>query len=95
MDLTWQPPPFDGYRPVIQYTLYRNDLDRSNEYILAETGLESNSTSFNVTTDILPYTKYEWRVRACNVIGCSVFEDGVASVPVRTLPDCKYLLSTF
>jgi len=33
----------------------------------------THSFSFNVTTNILPFTTYEFQVSACNAIGCGSF----------------------
>ena len=42
---------------------------------------------YNVTTDVLPFTNYNFTVRACNVLGCGNVSQ--PSPTVMTLPDGK------
>ena len=70
------------------YNVYQNDMDRENNYTLVQGSPHPNYTTvdmmFNITSGIIPYTKYTFVVEACNSLGCSDRTGGVASSPIRT-----------
>lgn len=90
---TWSPD-FNGNNPIKGFYVYQKDLDRPNQsYVLVyPSNLEYTTTtvtSYNITSGIIPYTKYRLTVVACNDIGCSDFDKGEPSIPIRTEPDGK------
>ena len=87
MYLSWVPS-FDGNLDIMGYNVYQYDMDRENNYTLVQGSLHPNYTTvhmmFNITSGIIPYTKYTFVVEACNSLGCSDRTGGMASSPIRT-----------
>ena len=86
-------PTFDGNRLITSFVIYLQNINQTSSFMSLGTLQASNlmfrdgNFMYNVTTDILPFTNYNFTVRACNVLGC-----GNASQPsptVMTLPDGK------
>ena len=65
-----------------------SDLEGNDmELMMTSTG----EFSFNVSTSILPFTNYSFSVQACNVIGCSNFDDGIPSEAITTAEDGEWI----
>ena len=86
--LHWTPG-YNGNSDILGYNLYMNEAD-SGSYKLVDVGVSSvyttNGTSLNITSGILPYTRYQFRVTACNALGCSNITAGAPSTPITTKP---------
>ena len=92
VDLSWQPD-FDGNRDILGYQVYRKDYDDMSDQfsLVSPTYLTTTETSFTVSSGIIPYTKYVFKVLACNVIGCTDISDATPSDPIRTPPDGNFV----
>ena len=72
-EISWLPPLFDGYRPIISYDVHI--LDQKNITLAkpCETSFSLNYCIINATKarfiDLQPYTIYHLKVTALNVIG--------------------------
>ena len=86
MYLSWVPS-FDGNLDIMGYYVYQNDMDRENNYTLVQSSRHPDYTTvdmmFNITSGIIPYTKYTFVVEACNSLGCSDRTGNMTS-PIRT-----------
>ena len=88
--LQWSPPAFIGNSDILGYNIYKRVVDNQNTLQHVQTSSSSpyttTTTMLNITSGIMPYTKYEFAVEACNMIGC-----GSRTVPVaiRTSPAGK------
>ena len=71
--LSWSSPSFIGNSAVLGYKVYQRAVDsESSPTQLSGAGqYTTTATMINITTNIAPYTKYEFAVEACNMIGCS------------------------
>jgi netrin-G3 ligand len=86
---------FDGNSKIKGYFVYQKDLDRNGEFIYVHSSgphsyTAETETSTVITSGIIPYTKYQFTVVACNGVdgsNCSNFDKGIPSVPVRIEPD--------
>ena len=76
---------FNGNRPVNRVIISANNVADSLE-------LNTMATSYNVSTQLLPFTNYTFAVVACNEIGCSTQSD--LSQTVMTLNDSKSISSS-
>lgn len=91
---------FDGNNPIKGYFLYQKDLDRDGNFTLVRpSSLHSYTTEtetwFRITDGIIPYTKYQFTVVACNGVSgtnCSGVDRGIPSTPVRIDPDGMSLI---
>lgn len=85
--LEWSLPAFIGNSAVLGYRVYQRAVDsQSLLQLITNAGYgqyTTNSTMFNVTSNITPYTKYEYAIEACNAIGCS---KRLMYSPLRTDP---------
>ena len=90
--LQWTPT-FDGNRPITSFVIYRQNINQTSPFMslgtlqVVDLMFRDGNFMYNVTTGILPFTRYGFMVRACNVLGC-----GNASQPspiVMTLSDGK------
>ena len=75
VNLRWSPPVFIGNSPVLGYQVYQRAVDtQALPQLISPVGFgqyTTNSTRFNITSNIIPYTRYEYAIEACNAIGCS------------------------
>ena len=83
--LQWHAPVFTGNNEIHGYNVYQRALDGLNPKFVQIPRLSgqytTTSTMINITTNIRPYTKYEFAVEACNIVGCS---DRLLYSPIRT-----------
>ena len=93
--LRWTPT-FDGNRPITSFVIYRQNINQTSSFMSLGTLQASNlmfrdgNFMYNVTTDILPFTNYNFTVRTCNVLGCGNVSQ--PSPTVMTLSDGKWAL---
>ena len=93
--LRWTPT-FDGNRPITSFVIYHQNMNLTPSFMSLGTLQVSNlmfrdgNFMYNVTTDILPFTNYNFTVRACNVLGCGNISQ--PSPTVMTLPDGEWAL---
>ena len=77
------------------YNIYQSDLDRGimNQPVAGPTHVDytTDQLVFNVTSGIIPYTKYIFTIEACNILGCGA---GNQSVPIRTDTDGNTVTSS-
>ena len=73
--LKWSVPAFIGNSPLLGYWVYQRAVDsQALPQLISPVGSSqytTNSTMFNITSNIVPYTRYEYGIEACNAIGCS------------------------
>ena len=85
--LQWTAPNFTGNSDILGYKVYQRAVDTQTTLHFVQTSPSSpyttTMTMFNITSGVLPYTKYELAVEACNMIGCGT-RTGPATV--RTNP---------
>lgn len=85
--LKWTAPDFNGNTDILGYNVYQRAVSSQNILQLVQTTIPSSytttATMFNITSGVMPYTKYELAVEACNMIGCG---SRMVSAPVRTSP---------
>ena len=73
--LQWTPT-FDGNRPITSFLVNLQNINQTSSFMSLGTLQVSNLMSrdgnfmYNVTTGILPFTNYNFTVRACNLLGC-------------------------
>jgi fibronectin type 3 domain-containing protein len=84
MNLTWDVPSFDGGSEIINYRIYRGEIQGEEEF-LAEIG---NLTFYNDTSVINGVTYY-YKVKAKNGVGEGQLSDGVLGTPnkIPTAPE--------
>ena len=89
--LRWTPA-FDGNRPIRSFLVNLQNINLTSPVPLAT--LQASNLMFrdgnfmyNVTTGILPFTNYNFNVRACNLLGCGNASE--TSPTVMSLPDGK------
>ena len=91
--LSWTVPTFIGNSAVLGYKVYQRAVD-SNTTLQQLPGVggqyTTTSTMINIMTGISPYTKYEFAVEACNIIGCS--SDRLMYSPFRTSSASEYYI---
>ena len=90
--LRWTPT-FDGNRPITSFMVNLQNINRTSSVSLATLQVSNlmfrdGNFMYNVTTGILPFTNYNFTVRACNVLGCGNVSQ--TSPTVMTLPDGKH-----
>ena len=72
--LQWSVPGFNGNSDILGYNVYQRAVDSQNTLQPVQTSSPSpyttSSTTLNITTGVMPYTKYEFAVEGCNIIGC-------------------------
>lgn len=88
-EISWLPPLFDGYQPIINYALHMLDQNNKTLNKYCEKSFVSNSCIINMTktlyADLQPYTIYYIMVTAANVIG-----EGLGHIlSIRTDEYCK------
>ena len=92
--LSWSSPSFIGNSAVLGYKVYQRVVDSKSTLVqLPGTGqYTTTATMINITTNIAPYTRYEFAVEACNMIGCS--SNWLIYLPFRTSPagECCHIL---
>ena len=86
VELSWLPA-FDGNRDIIGYQVYFRNYDVITDFEQIGDDYHTTNVTEFVVEDLIPYTKYEFKVLACNVIGCTVQDEATPTTPVRTLPD--------
>lgn len=82
------------------YIVYIDNLDSGSGFMQVNTSsttmakrqimsaqLTTTSTRYNVTQNILPFTRYQFSVVACNELGCG--ELGQSSPEIQTNSECK------
>ena len=89
--LRWTPT-FDGNRPIRSFLVNLQNINLTSPVplgTLQASNLMSRDGNFmyNVTAGILPFTNYNFTVRACNLLGCG--NESQTSPTVMTLPDGK------
>ena len=89
--LQWTPT-FDGNRPITSFVIYRQNINQTSSMSLgavqvADLMFRDDNFMYNVTTDVLPFTNYNFTVQVCNVLGCGNVSQ--PSPTVMTLPDGK------
>ena len=96
--LQWAPM-FDGNRPITSFVIYQQNINQTSSFMPIGTLQVSNlmfrdgNFMYNVTTGILPFTNYNFNVRACNLLGCGNVSQ--PSPTVMTLPDGKHGMEVF
>ena len=92
--LSWSPPSFIGNSAVLGYKVYQRAVNsESSPTQLSGAGqYTTTATMINITTNIAPYTRYEFAVEACNMIGCS--SNRLMYSPFRTSPagECCHII---
>ena len=89
VQLSWIPG-FNGNQEILGYNIYQRDYDSDLDFVPVSSNPGKYTTTlsvYNITSGIVPYTKYVFRVIACNELGCGVFDNGITSSPYRTQPD--------
>ena len=91
--------PYNGNSEIIGYILYINNLDSNSGFVQVSTSstkrqtmssqFTTTSTSYNVTENILPFTRYQFSVVACNQLGCGAM--GQPSPDIQTNPECEQI----
>lgn len=81
--LSWQPS-FDGNRDITSYEVYKRVYSSNTVY---ERVYPTAYTTMYRVDPLEPYTKYEFKVLACNEIGCTNMDDATPTDPIRTLTD--------
>ena len=91
----WWAPTFDGNRPIRSFLVNLQNINLTSPVSLGT--LQASNLMFrdgnfmyNVTTGILPFTNYNFNVRACNLLGCG--NESQTSPTVMSLPDGKWVL---
>ena len=92
--LRWTPR-FDENRPITSFLVNIQNINLTSSVSLST--LQASNLMFrdgnymyNVTAGILPFTNYNFNVRACNLLGCGNFSQ--TSPTVMSLPDGKWVL---
>jgi len=80
--VTWNVP-YDGNSEIMGYIVYFNNLDSDSDFKPVSTStigigkrqvvssqFTTTNNSYNVTEGILPFTRYQFSVVACNELGC-------------------------
>ena len=89
--MSWQPA-FDGNRDILGYQIYVRDSDDViSDFIQIGTELYTTNDTYYDVIGLIPYTKYEFIILACNMIGCTLQEITTPTNPIRTLPDSTLL----
>ena len=92
--LSWSAPPFIGNSAVLGYKVYQRavDSDSTPTQLPGAGQYTTTATMINITANIAPYTRYEFAVDACNIIGCS--SNRLMISPFRTSPagECDIVL---
>ena len=90
--LRWRPS-FDGHRLITSFVMYQQNINLTSSFIslgtlqVVDPVFRDGNFMYNVTTDILPFTNFNFTVQACNVLGCGNVSQ--PSPTVMTLPDGK------
>ena len=84
--LSWSSPSFIGNSAVLGYKVYQRVVDSESTLtqLPGTSKYTTTTTMINITTNIAPYTRYEFAVEACNTIGCS--SNRLMYSPFRTSP---------
>ena len=92
--LSWSSPSFIGNSAVLGYKVYQRVVDSESTLtqLPGTSKYTTTATMINITTNIAPYTRYEFEVEACNMIGCS--SNRLMYSPFRTSPagECCHIL---
>ena len=88
--LSWSAPVFIGNSAVLGYKVYQRDVDSDSilTQLQGDDRYTTTATMINITTKIAPYTRYEFAVEACNMIGCS--SNRLMYSQFRTSPTSEY-----
>ena len=91
--------PYNGNSEIMGYIVYINNLDSNSGFVQANISsvkrqamsseFTTTSTSYNVTENILPFTRYQFSVVACNELGCGAL--GQPSPDIQTNPECEQI----
>ena len=89
--LQWTPT-FDENRPITSFLVNLQNINRTSSVPLGTLQVSNlmfrdGNFMYNVTAGILPFTNYNFNVRACNVLGCGNVSQ--PSPTVMSLPDGK------
>ena len=89
--------PYNGNSEIMGYIIYINNLDSDSGFTQVSTSsmkrqtmssqFTTTSTSYNVTENILPFTRYQFSVVACNELGCGAL--GQPSPEIQTNSECE------
>ena len=77
--------PFNGNRPINRVVISASSTGPGQDPLVFE--ICTMSTTYNISSGILPFTNYTILVVACNIIGCS--RQSNPSKPFMTLNDSK------
>ena len=72
--LRWTPM-FDGNRPITSFLVNLQNINQTSSVPLGTLQVSNlmfrdGNFMYNVTAGILPFTNYNFNVRACNLLGC-------------------------
>ena len=95
--LQWAPM-FDGNRPITSFFVNLQNINQTSPVPLATLQVSNlmfrdGNFMYNVTAGILPFTNYNFTVRACNVLGCGNVSQ--PSPTIMTLSDGKHGMEVF
>ena len=100
--VTWSVP-YNGNSEIMGYIVYIRNVQRDSNFIAVmpssnmgkrqtmSSQFITNSTSYNVTENILPAMPYQFTAVACNELGCG--ELGQLSPTILTGEECKHIIS--
>ena len=91
MALRWTPT-FDGNQPITSFLVNLQNINLTSSVPLGTLQVSNlmfrdGNFMYNVTAGILPFTNYNFNVRACNLLGCG--NPSQFSPTVMSLPDGK------
>lgn len=88
--LQWSVPGFNGNSDILGYNVYQRAVASQNTLQPVQTSSHgpytTSTTTLNITSGVMPYTKYEFGVEACNIIGCG---SRITPEAIRTSPAGK------
>ena len=94
--MTWNVP-YNGNSEIMGYIVYINNLDSNLGFTQVSTSsmkrqttssqFTTTSTSYNVTDNVLPFTRYQFTVVACNELGCGALVQ--SSPEIQTNSECE------
>lgn len=87
---TWTAPAYDGGSPLIDYTVYWDQGDGTDNYVLLEENVPSEEYTTSVT--LIAGTTYSFKVLATNLVGDSPLSSEVAILAAKE-PDAPVNLA--